>query len=187
MTTEAKFKHILMDLMKTKPLSDINVTLLCQRAGCHRQTFYYHYQDIYDLLSAIFLNEGIPGLEDAQSPKEVIYALFNYSKKNFKFLQAVYASAARELVDDFFYSRMVGKLLPVLLEQRQFNISQDAYRLVARRYCKMVGDEFGFVFKDAGITPETFGSSMKRFIDVSLDMVLPSLAEASNKERPKRK
>jgi AcrR family transcriptional regulator len=66
MTTEAKFKYALKEMMLSKPLEEINVTVLCDKCGCHRQTFYYHYQDIYDLLAAIFLNEDIAGLDKAK-------------------------------------------------------------------------------------------------------------------------
>ena len=39
MITEAKLKYALKELMQTKSLNDINVTTLCEKCGCHRQTF----------------------------------------------------------------------------------------------------------------------------------------------------
>ena len=71
MITEAKFKYALKDMMKTMPLEDINVTALCNKIGCHRQTFYYHYQDIYDLI-----------IENprATDPVSNIHVLHNYLK-----------------------------------------------------------------------------------------------------------
>ena len=46
MTTEMKFKNALRELMKSMSIDEISVTVLCKKCGCHRQTFYYHYQDI---------------------------------------------------------------------------------------------------------------------------------------------
>lgn len=40
----------LVALMGEKPLKDISVRELCQRAGVNRSTFYLHYYDIYDLM-----------------------------------------------------------------------------------------------------------------------------------------
>ena len=39
MITEAKFKYALKEMMAESPLEDINVTTLCAKCGCHRQTF----------------------------------------------------------------------------------------------------------------------------------------------------
>ena len=74
MITEAKFKYALKDMLRTTPLEEINVTALCAKIGCHRQTFYYHYQDIYDLIAAILLNEDISALEDAKDPKTAMHS-----------------------------------------------------------------------------------------------------------------
>ena len=59
MTTESKFKVALKALMTEKSIDDISVTILCKKCGCHRQTFYYHYTDIYDLIADILLNENL--------------------------------------------------------------------------------------------------------------------------------
>jgi AcrR family transcriptional regulator len=86
MTTEAKFKYALKDMMLSTPLAEINVTVLCEKCGCHRQTFYYHYQDIYDLLAAIFLNEKIEELDNATDVKQMLYSFLSYTKAEFRFL-----------------------------------------------------------------------------------------------------
>ncbi len=39
-----------MDLLNEKPLNKISVTELVKRCGITRNTFYYHFKDIYDLL-----------------------------------------------------------------------------------------------------------------------------------------
>ena len=101
MITQAKFKYALKDMMKTMPLSDINVTELCKRCGCHRQTFYYHYQDIYDLVAAIFLSEDLSKMEKATDVRGVLRGFLSYSQGNLPFLIATYNSAARDLTEDF--------------------------------------------------------------------------------------
>lgn len=185
MTTEARFKYALKEMMLTKPLSEINVTSLCEKCSCHRQTFYYHYQDIYDLLAAIFLNEVIPGLNEAGTPEGALSSLLEYSKKNFVFLRSSYNSAAHDLVDDFFYGKLMTKLFALLSERDNYGLSKDAYRNVSRRYSKLVGDEFGYYFKDLQLTPLRFERNIKRFIRASLLTVLPSLIELSKEEKGK--
>jgi AcrR family transcriptional regulator len=185
MTTEAKFKYALKEMMLSKPLEEINVTVLCDKCACHRQTFYYHYQDIYDLLAAIFLNEDIEGLDKAKDAKETLAAFLAYAKENFVFLRSSYNSAARDLVDDFFYSKITAKLLSILTSTNNYGLQKDSYRNIARRYAKIVSDEFGYCFKDVGITPIKFEKTMHRFIDASLISVFPALVELAKEEKKK--
>ena len=185
MTTEAKFKYALKEMMLTKPLESINVTALCEKCDCHRQTFYYHYQDIYDLLAAIFLNENIPGLLEATDAKETLNSLLSYSTQNFVFLRSSYNSAAHDLVDDFFYNKIMTKTFSLLTDGNKYGLSKDGYRNVARRYAKIVGDEFGYCFKDVAITPAKFEKGMKKFIDASIFRVFPALIDLSKEEKKK--
>ena len=79
MITEAKFKYALKEMMKEQELEDINVTALCARCNCHRQTFYYHYQDIYDLIATIFLTEDLGKFDTSKTIKD---ALKDFVSKN---------------------------------------------------------------------------------------------------------
>jgi hypothetical protein len=185
MTTEAKFKYALKEMMLSQPLESINVTALCDRCECHRQTFYYHYQDIYDLLAAIFLNEDIEGLEKAKEPLEVLCAFLSYSRENFVFLRSSYNSAAHDLVDDFFYSKIMAKMFAILSIDEQYNLQKDSCRSVARRYAKIVSDEFGYCFKDVSLTPVKFDRTMRKFITASLDTLFPSLITLAQEEKKK--
>ena len=185
MTTEAKFKNALKEMMLSKPLEEINVTVLCDKCGCHRQTFYYHYQDIYDLLAAIFLNENIEGLDQAKEAGDTLTAFLNYAKSNFVFLRSAYNSAARDLVDDFFYSKIAAKVFSILSVNNSHGLTKDAYRNAARRYAKIVSDEFGYCFKDVALTPVKFEKTMKKFITASLSILFPALIDLGKEEKKK--
>lgn len=105
MITEAKLKIALKDMMKTKKLEDINVTALCRKCGIHRQTFYYHYTDIYDLIAAIFLTEDLGVGKKNKDARSILKGFVQYVSKNFSFLRSTYNSAARDLTDDFIFGK----------------------------------------------------------------------------------
>ena len=42
------------ELLETMPLEKITVSSIAERTGINRQTFYYHFHDIYDLVSWIY-------------------------------------------------------------------------------------------------------------------------------------
>ena len=50
--------------MSELPLEEISVAALARRCKVNRQTFYYHFHDIYDLLTLVFLDEKIEGIDD---------------------------------------------------------------------------------------------------------------------------
>ena len=77
MKTEQKLALKLKELMSNEPLDQITVSRLTKECGVNRQTFYYHFRDIYDLLTWIFLIESIQEIETASNYKEALYAFFN--------------------------------------------------------------------------------------------------------------
>ena len=47
----------LKKLLSKKELSKITISNITDECGVNRQTFYYHFKDIYDLLEWIYKNE----------------------------------------------------------------------------------------------------------------------------------
>ena len=52
--TKQKIAQALRQLMLERPLKKITVQDLMERTQMKRQTFYYHFDDIYDLLKWLF-------------------------------------------------------------------------------------------------------------------------------------
>ena len=49
-STKEKFNGALKTLLRKKSWEDITVTELANEVGVNRQTFYYYFQDMYDLM-----------------------------------------------------------------------------------------------------------------------------------------
>lgn len=47
-----------MKLLESKPLDKITIKDITDECGVTRNTFYYHFQDIYDLCSWIFISRA---------------------------------------------------------------------------------------------------------------------------------
>ena len=183
MITEAKFKYALKDMMKTMPLGDINVTELCRKCGCHRQTFYYHYQDIYDLVAAIFLNEDLSKMEAATDLKSVLRGFLTYAQPNLPFLIATYNSAARDLTEDFIYGKINAKVFSLWsTPDSGIGLRKEGARRAARRLSHLVSDEFGYCFRNQELTPERFGKRMRATIKLIEETMVPAIIEMSKKE-----
>ena len=55
--TKQAMYHTLKKLITTKPINKITIKDITDTCGLNRQTFYYHFKDIYDLLEWSFREE----------------------------------------------------------------------------------------------------------------------------------
>lgn len=104
MKTEHELALALKTMMSEVPLDDISVTALTKKCHINRKTFYYHFHDIFDLLTQVFLDEKIEGTENTKDINQLMKVIFNYYTKNMKFIDATLDSAGKELVQEFFYN-----------------------------------------------------------------------------------
>ena len=68
-STKSILAQALKELMSAQPFAKISVGDICTHCGVSRKSFYYHFQDKYDLMNWIFYTEFIetlqqPGQED---------------------------------------------------------------------------------------------------------------------------
>lgn len=114
-------KHILAQslkkLMAQKPLEKITIRELTNHANMNRQTFYYHFEDIYDLLKWTFQQETFRLLDVPQDSviwKDGLLQLFKYLEENKAFCLCALHSLGRGHLKRFFYSdihRIFGKVI----------------------------------------------------------------------------
>lgn len=104
MKTEHRFAEALKNMMSEMPLEEISVAALTRRCRVNRQTFYYHFHDIYDLLALVFLNETIPGIEAVNNSEEMAIAIFDYYLKNERFIDETLNTAGKDLFVEFIYN-----------------------------------------------------------------------------------
>ena len=90
--------------MADQPLESISVKALTDRCGIYRQTFYYHFHDIYDLLSLVYLQEKINKIEEVSSIQNMMEKIYAYYQENLSFVNATITSSAKDLFKEFIYN-----------------------------------------------------------------------------------
>lgn len=127
MKIEHVFQDGLKELIEEKPLEDINVTTLCERVKSNRQTFYYHYRDISDVVESIFLKEinfiGKRLLDYESALKEMIA----YINSNYKFVEIINRSYASDKLYWFMYSYFYMKVGILLKNHKTLGIDIARY------------------------------------------------------------
>ncbi|MEG0875116.1 MAG: TetR/AcrR family transcriptional regulator C-terminal domain-containing protein [Clostridiales bacterium] len=106
-TTKIALMNSLKKLMAEKPLNKITIGEIAINCGLNRQTFYYHFKDIYDLIAFMYEQEAILMLrkrEGADLWRNGFLQLFQYIEENKKVCLCVFQSMEREQLKRFFYN-----------------------------------------------------------------------------------
>ena len=128
----------LKELMRKKPLEKISIRELSDTAKVNRQTFYYHFEDIYDLLKWTLQQETVQLLDVEESSlfwKEGLLQLFKYLEENKEFCLCALQSLGRGHLKRFFYSdisTMLGKVIKSLCEK--LNASEEHIAFLTHFY-----------------------------------------------------
>ena len=125
--TKKLLADTLKKIMRSKPFSKITVSEIIQECGVNRKTFYYHFQDIYDLLKWVFDEEAIQVvrhfdlLEDYEA---AIRFVMDYIRENDYIISCTHDSIGREEMKRFFYMDFIEIITSVINEaETQAHIS----------------------------------------------------------------
>ena len=127
MKTEHRLAEALKSMMSQLPLEEISVAALARRCKVNRQTFYYHFHDIYDLLALVFLNEKISGVDEARDSVEMVTAIYSYYEKNQTFIEGTINSAGKDLFQEFVYNicyKSFMKFINNLAESKRISLNE---------------------------------------------------------------
>lgn len=97
-STKEALASALKQMMAVKPISKITVKDLVEICGVNRQTFYYHFDDVYDLLEWVFeedANRVLPSQIVYEHWREDVMRFFEYLYENSAFALNVYNSDSR--------------------------------------------------------------------------------------------
>lgn len=109
--TKTYLKQAITELLAQGSFDRISVSAICKKAGINRSTFYLHYDDKYDMMTA-FKQELIEHLQQIMviTPEDTETALFNcltYLKADIDFLTCIRREPAfdfQQSVEDFLAS-----------------------------------------------------------------------------------
>lgn len=105
LNTKKALAESLKKAMKKKPFSKITVSELIADCNINRKTFYYHFEDIYDLLKWMFEEEAINVLKHFDllvDYEEALNFVMDYVEQNDHIINCAYDSIGQEEMKRFF-------------------------------------------------------------------------------------
>lgn len=103
--TKQQLAAALKALMAQKPMDKITISDLTGLCSIRRQSFYYHFEDIYDLLRWMFQNEAISLLQQHEGTllwQDGLLQLFRYLEENREVCLCALKSVGRNHIRRFF-------------------------------------------------------------------------------------
>lgn len=145
----------LKKLLSKKELSKITISNITNDCGVNRQTFYYHFKDVYDLLEWIYMNEFIQSMEGNNTYdtwQQGFLCIFEYVLENKEFVKNTYYSISRDLFLKFIYKQTTVLLINVIEEKSAgMKVREEDKKFIADFY------KYGFV----GIMQDWIENGMK--------------------------
>lgn len=159
-TTKRALAASLKKLLEKKPLDKVTVIDIIEDCEVNRQTFYYHFKDIYDLIDWMLLDEATRALDGKKTYdtwqrgfEQILEALL----LDKTFITNVYHSVSREYVENYLY-RLTFELMMDVVEEKAagMNVRDEDKKFIADFYkCAFVGLTLEWIRKGMKEEPKT--------------------------------
>ncbi len=142
--TKQALSSALRQEMLKRPIGRITVSMLTERCGINRNTFYYHFADIYDLLRWTMEQDAaqvIQKFDLALEYREAFLYVTDYVRENQLLLACAMDSAGWDSLRHFFHEGFVG-IVGTVIDHTAVRLRvtpEPAYRdFLAEAYTHMV-------------------------------------------------
>lgn len=120
LTTKKAIAAAFKELLLEKPISKVTIGDITQRCDINRQTFYYHFKDIRDLVEWICICDGDKALSDNKTYdtwQEGFLGVFDMMIKDKPFVMNICCYVSSELITNNLY-RMVFPIIYNVVDEK---------------------------------------------------------------------
>ena len=105
-TTKRTLSETLKKILQEKSLDKVTVVDIVEASAINRQTFYYHFKDIYDLTEWVCVEDAaraLQGKKTYDSWQEGLLQIYEAVMENKPFIMNVYHSVSREQIENYLF------------------------------------------------------------------------------------
>lgn len=180
------FADTVMEMLKSKSLSDITVTDIVTQCGVSRQSFYYYFDDIYDLIEWYFTQETEKALNeysDIDTWQTGYIRLMRWAQKNKPLVLNTYRSIQREYIEVFMYRVLYQYIIKVVhTEAEDLQVSLEQCAFVAQFYTLAINAvSLEWIRTGMNDKPESIAESVNFLIEGNLRKALLKFQNSNKK------
>ena len=132
------FVDTILDMMMTKSFNSITVTDIVNQCGVSRQSFYHYFDDIYDLIEWIYIQEterALNEFSDIDSWQTGYIRIMRWAQDNKTLVMNTYCSIQREYIEIFMYRVLYQYIIKVVeAEAEGLNVTEEQCAFIAKFY-----------------------------------------------------
>ena len=178
--TKLQMAEALKRLIKDRPFSKITVQDIVTECNINRNTFYYHFENNYDLLSFTYSLE-VKNIVDsfqkanASLPQAMDFVL-DYIDKNISLCQCAYESLGEQQLAIIFERDLmmcVRATIDYFAEENKLHLTEDFKTFVGYSYTTLLSAQIIWYIKHNGdLDKEIFRQCLQIFFTASLKSVM---------------
>lgn len=189
MQTKRLIANALKKRMEKEPLSKITVSGIIADCGINRNTFYYHFEDIYSLLRWTLEQdtvEVIAACDLVANYEEAILYVLQYVKNNQHIWTCSFDAVGRAGLKRFFYDdfvNVIGKMIADLAERLQLSVPERFMQFACDFYTEAIaGMILSYIAGEYDYTEEELIDSICVIFKSSLPKMLIVASEKRKSE-----
>ena len=152
--TKKELANALKNIMKSKQISKISITEIVKECDVNRKTFYYHFENIYDLIKWILkeeIFEVIKKIYLVNDWEHAIVFIVDYVNENKYILNTTLEIMGPDEMKNFFYNSFISIITPTvdsLEESLNLEIPIDFKIFLCEIYSETLSSLIINLFKD---------------------------------------
>ena len=180
LTTKKAIALALKELLNQKQLSKITVNDIAEHCDINRQTFYYHFQDINDLVEWICNESADKALKDKDNYEnwmDGFLSVFEIIQKDKIFITNIYKSVSLEILQTYLYKLVYPIIYKVVDEKAKGRgIKEDDKKFITDFYMySFVAIVLEWIKHDMKEDPRIIVSRVNYIVEGSIDQALNNL------------
>lgn len=145
--TEKAILQSFEEMLAEMPLDRITVTALAKKCGISPNTFYYHFEDLYDLLNRWMLTKVDEYRKTAASMgslEERLKFVLHYLHDHSRLVHHIADSLSREQLERFIFTQAEEAFVQLVQQRAGSGVPDEEIRRIAEFYCYSV---LGFILR----------------------------------------
>lgn len=178
--TKRALEESLKRLLLTKPLNKITIADITSDCGISRMTFYYHFQDIYDLVEWACEEDAaraIAGNKTADTWQTGLLDTFLSLRENKPFIASIYHDMSREQVERFLVP-VVSDLVKSVVDEHaaRRHVREQDRDFIARFFAHaLIGTVLDWIARDMRDDPQQLVQRVATIADGAIETALDRL------------